>query len=166
MLLVVGRIGRAHGVRGEATVEVRTDSPEERFYIGAKLATEPKEKGPLVIRDLKLHNGVLLLAFQGFDDRTAVEKLRNVLLLAEVDPKDANVSEDDFHISQIVDCLVVDESGKEWGLVTDVLQLPAQDTLVVNHEGQEVLVPFVKAYVPTVDVENKRLVVVNFAGLL
>ncbi len=166
MLLVVGRIGRAHGVRGEATVEVRTDNPEERFYIGAELATDPKEKGPLVIRDVKVHNGVLLLAFQGYEDRTAVEKLRNVLLLAEVDPSEANVSEDDFHISQILDCQVVDETGKEWGVVTDVLQLPAQDTLVVNYGGKEVLVPFVKAYVPTVDIENKKLIVINFAGLL
>ncbi len=166
MLLVVGRIGRAHGVRGDATVEVRTDNPEARFFIGAKLQTDPIEKGPLTIRDAKVHSGTLLLAFEGVNDRTAVEKLRNVLLLAEVDPKESNISEDDFHISQIVDCKVVDETGKEWGAVVDVLQLPAQDTLVVGHDGREVLVPFVRAYVPEIDIENKRLVVVGFAGLL
>ncbi|MEN9292337.1 MAG: hypothetical protein RL288_133 [Actinomycetota bacterium] len=166
MLLVVGRIGRAHGVRGEATIEIRTDNPEARFFVGAKLQTDPKEKGPLIIRDLKVHSGTLLLAFEGVADRTAVEKLRNVLLMAEVDPKESNVSEDDFHISQIVDCTVIDESGKEWGKVVDVLQLPAQDTLVVLYDGKEVLVPFVRAYVPEVDIESKKLTIINFAGLL
>lgn len=166
MLLVVGRIGRAHGVRGDTSVEIRTDRPEDRFYIGAKLETDPKEKGPLVIRDAKVHSGTLLLSFEGVNDRTAVESLRNVLLLAEVDPADSNLVEDEFHISQIVDCHVFDEVGKEWGIVTDVLQLPGQDTLVVNYMDKEVLVPFVKAHVPDVDIKNKKLTVTNFAGLL
>ena len=166
MLLVVGRIGRAHGVRGDATIEIRTDNPEARFFIGAKLETDPKDKGPLIIRDIKVHSGTLLLAFEGVADRTAVEKLRNVLLLADVDPNESNISEDDFHYSQIVDCVVIDEAGKECGIVTDVLQLPGQDTLVVNVDGREVLVPFVKAYVPTVDIPSKKITVVNLAGLL
>lgn len=166
MLLVVGRIGRAHGVRGEATIEIRTDNPDARFFIGAKLETEPQDKGPLVIRDLKVHSGTLLLSFEGVNDRTEVEKLRNVLLLADVDPSESNVTEDDFHISQIIDCKVIDENGKAWGVVVDVLQLPAQDTLVVKTDGREVLVPFVRAYVPEVDIESKTLTVINFAGLL
>lgn len=166
MLLVVGRIGRAHGVRGEATIESRTDNPDARFFVGAKLQTDPANKGPLVIRDVKEHSGRILLSFEGIEDRTAVETLRNVLLLAEVDPNEANVDEDQFHISQILDCAVVDESGKNWGIVVDVLSLPSQDTLVVKHEGREVLVPFVKAYVPEIDIDAKEITVVNFAGLL
>ncbi|MGA0113033.1 MAG: ribosome maturation factor RimM [Candidatus Nanopelagicaceae bacterium] len=166
MLLVVGRIGRAHGVGGAATIEIRTDNPEARFFVGAKLQTDPKEKGPLIIREAKVHSGTLLLAFEGVADRTAVEKLRNVLLMSDVDPKESNISEDDFHISQILECIVIDESGREWGKVVDVLQLPAQDTLVVEHGGKEVLVPFVKAYVPEVDIDAKRLTIINFAGLL
>ncbi|MGA0850958.1 MAG: ribosome maturation factor RimM, partial [Candidatus Nanopelagicaceae bacterium] len=154
------------GVRGEATIEIRTDNPEARFFVGAKLQTDPKEKGPLIIREAKVHSGTLLLAFEGVADRTAVEKLRNVLLMSDVDPKESNISEDDFHISQILECIVIDESGREWGKVVDVLQLPAQDTLVVEHGGKEVLVPFVKAYVPEVDIDAKRLTIINFAGLL
>lgn len=153
-------------MRGEATIEIRTDNPEARFFVGAKLQTDPKEKGPLIIREAKVHSGTLLLAFEGVADRTAVEKLRNVLLMSDVDPKESNISEDDFHISQILECIVIDESGREWGKVVDVLQLPAQDTLVVEHGGKEVLVPFVKAYVPEVDIDAKRLTIINFAGLL
>jgi len=109
---------------------------------------------------------LLVLSFEGVEDRTAVEKLRNVLLLADVNPAESNISEDDFHISQIVDCSVVDEHGKEWGTVVDVLQLPAQDTLVVKSGNREILVPFVRAYVPEIDLAKKVMTIVNFESLL
>ncbi len=166
LLLVVGRIGRAHGVRGEATIEVRTDNPGERFEIGAVLHTDPADKGPLTIRDAKMHSGTLLLSFVGVDDRTAVEKLRNVLLLAEIDPTEANVTEDDFHLSQIVGCSVIDSSGRNWGNVVEVLQLPAQDTLVIKSSDREILIPFVRAFVPEVNVQERTITVKNIEGLL
>lgn len=166
MLLVVGRIGRAHGVRGEATIEVRTDDPDSRFVIGSTLQTDPSSKGPLTIRDARFHSGTLLLSFDGVDDRNAVEALRNVLLMADVNPEEANISDNDFHISQIIGCKVIDESARDWGVVTDVLHLPAQDTLVIDHGGKEILVPFVKAFVPTIDVKGKSIIVNAIEGLL
>ena len=166
MLLVVGRIGRAHGVRGEVTIEVRTDDPDSRFAIGSSLQTDPSNKGPLTIRDARFHSGTLLLSFKGIEDRNAVETLRNVLLLADVNPEESNISEDDFHISQIVGCEVFDSASRSWGIVTDVLHLPAQDTLVIDHDGKEILVPFVKAFVPTIDVKKKVILVNEIEGLL
>ena len=166
MLLVVGRIGRAHGVRGEVTVEIRTDDPDSRFAIGATLATDPENKGQLTIRDARIHSGTLLLSFNGFDDRTSVESLRNVLLLSDVNPKEANATEDDFHISQIVGSSVIDGEGIDWGLVVDVMHLPAQDTLVIDHNGREILVPFVKAFVPKVDIDKKIITVNSIESLL
>lgn len=165
MLLVVGRIGRAHGVRGEVTVEVRTDSPDERFKIGQILKTDPESNGPLIIESIRNNSGTLLLSFKNFNDRSAVEKLRNTLILAEVDPTQSNTSENDFHISQIVGAKVVDRNGKTLGLVKDVLSLPAQDTLVVDSDGAEVLVPFVKSYVPVVSIERAEITVENFEEL-
>lgn len=165
MLLVVGRIGRAHGVRGEVTVEVRTDSPDERFKIGQILKTDPESNGPLIIESIRNNSGTLLLSFKNFNDRNAVEKLRNTLILAEVDPSQSNTSENDFHISQIVGAKVVDRNGKTLGLVKDVLSLPAQDTLVVDSDGAEVLVPFVKSYVPVVSIERAEITVENFEEL-
>ena len=165
MLLVVGRIGRAHGVRGEVTVEVRTDSPDERFKIGQILKTDPESNGPLIIESIRNNSGTLLLSFKNFNDRSAVEKLRNTLILAEVDPSQSNTSENDFHISQIVGAKVVDRNGKTLGLVKDVLSLPAQDTLVVDSDGAEVLIPFVKSYVPVVSIERAEITVENFEEL-
>ncbi|MEJ6574753.1 MAG: ribosome maturation factor RimM [Actinomycetes bacterium] len=165
MQLVVARIGRAHGVLGEATIEVRTDQPEDRFYIGSVLATEPTTFGPLTITSVRDHNGTLLLGFQGVKDRNQVEELRNVLLLAEVDIE-AVSSEDDFHVQQLLQCQVSTQDGVELGPVTDVINLPGQDVLAVDYNGREVLIPFVKAIVPVVDVKNRKITIVPPAGLL
>jgi 16S rRNA processing protein RimM len=163
--LVVARIGRAHGVLGEATIEVRTDQPEDRFYIGSVLATEPTTFGPLTITSVRDHNGTLLLGFKGVSDRNQVEELRDVLLLAEVDIE-ADSTEDDFHVQQLLQCQVSTQDGLEIGLVTDVINLPGQDVLAVDYNGREVLIPFVKAIVPIVDVKNRKITVVPPAGLL
>ena len=77
-----------------------------------------------------------------------------------------STSADDFHISQIVGAKIIDENGKDRGVVVDVLSLPAQDTLVINYEDREVLVPFVKSYVPIIDIDKREIHVNNFEGLL
>ena len=166
MLLVVGRIGRAHGVRGEVTIEVRTDNPEARFDVGSRLATDPVGNGPLTIASARNHSGTLVLSFNEASDRNAVERLRNTLLLAEIDPADANISPDDFHISQIVGCTVIDENGSKVGEVLDVLSLPSQDTLVVKTDAREILIPFVTAYVPDIDISKREIRVLNIEGLI
>jgi 16S rRNA processing protein RimM len=163
--LVVARIGRAHGVLGEATVEVRTDQPEDRFFIGSVLATEPESFGPLTISSVRDHNGTLLLGFEGVSDRNEIEKLRNILLLADVDIE-ADSTEDDFHVQQLLQCEVSTEDGAVIGKVTDVINLPGQDVLAVSYNDREVLIPFVKAIVPTVDIKNRKIVIVPPLGLL
>ncbi|MEI8065986.1 MAG: ribosome maturation factor RimM [Actinomycetes bacterium] len=166
MLLVVGRIGRAHGVLGEATIEVRTDSPEERFALGSVLVTEPSIGGPLTITSARVHNGILLLGFQGVNDRNQVENLRDTILLAEVDVNAAGEDEDDFHVLQLIDCDVVTSAGVELGKVTDVIALPGQDLLSIAGNNGEILIPFVYELVPDVDIANKRITVVPPEGLI
>ena len=156
MKLNVGRIGRAHGILGEATIEVRTDEPQNRFAIGAQLITD---HGNLVVTSARVHNGILLLGFEGITDRNAVEKLRNTLLYAEVDIDQPSENEDDYHIQQLIGLTAVLEDGSNYGTVADVLNLPAQDCLVINTETGEVLIPFVRQLVPTVDLDRKLIVV-------
>ena len=83
MQLVVGRIGRAHGVLGEATIEVRTDDPDLRFAVGNKLTLDSGKQ--LSIKSSRWHNQVLLLTFEGINDRNQIEELRDQLVSAEVD---------------------------------------------------------------------------------
>jgi len=166
MLLTVARIGRVHGVLGEVTIEVRTDEPDERFFVGSVLATEPASFGPLTISSVRDHNGILLLGFNGIKDRNSAEKLRDVLLVADVDVDAQSEDEDDFHIQQLLGCRVVTEAGVEVGLVTDVVPLPGQDLLAIDRAGKELLIPFVRSIVPQVDVKNKVITVVEQEGLL
>jgi 16S rRNA processing protein RimM len=165
VLLVVARIGRAHGVLGEATIEVRTDQPEDRFYVGSVLQTEPANLGPLKINSVRDHNGTLLLGFDGISDRNQIEKLRNVLLLADIDIH-AGSTEDDFHVQELLGCLVTTNTGLELGPVVEIVNLPGQDLLAVEHNGKNVLIPFVKAIVPEVDVINKKIKINPPEGLL
>src|SRR5579884_2179947 len=123
MQLVVGRIGRAHGIKGEVTVEVRTDEPELRLAPGAVLATDPPSAGPLTVESGRVHSGRLLLRFAGVGDRTAAEALRGTLLIAEVDPDERPEDPDEYYDHQLVDLDVVTVSGEPVGRVTEVLHL-------------------------------------------
>lgn len=158
MRLNVGRIGRAHGILGEATIEVRTDLAEERFAIGAKLETD--SHGDLTVKSGRVHNGILLLGFEGIDDRNSVEKLRDVLLFSQVDIDEPGFEEDDYHVLQLVGCQAYLVDGDLFGEVTDVLNLPGQDVLSIKTESGEVLIPFVHQLVPIVDIKAKRMTVV------
>lgn len=165
MLLVVARIGRPHGVNGEATVEIRTDSPEERFFIGSVLHTDPEKFGPLTIESARDNNGILLLKFKEISDRNEIEKLKDVLLLADVDIN-IQESEDEFHFQQLINSTAFFEDGRKIGPIVDVVHIPGQDLLVVDFEGREVMIPFVKEIVPSVDVKNQKIVIVDKEGLL
>jgi 16S rRNA processing protein RimM len=100
--LVVGRIGRPHGVRGELTVEVRTDSPELRFAPGTTVSTDPEAAGPLEIEAARWHSGRLLLSFVGVRDRTAAEGLRNVRLVVDVPDDETPEDPEEFYDHQLV----------------------------------------------------------------
>ena len=158
MRLLVGRIGRAHGILGEAPIEVRTDDPDARFAIGQKLQTDGH--GDLTITSGRVHNGILLLGFAGFSDRNQIEKLRNTLLYAQVDINEVREDEDDYHVLQIIGCQAFLEDETLFGEVTDVINLPGQDLLAIKTTSGEALIPFVRQLVPVVDVKNRRLVIV------
>jgi 16S rRNA processing protein RimM len=166
MLLVVGRVGRAHGVLGEATIEIRTDMPDERFFVGHELLTDPPIHGPVTIESVRYNNGILLLKFKQFADRTEIEKIRDTLLLVDVDLQEELISEDNYHVQQLLNLKVMKSSGEEIGIVSDVLNLPGQDVLVILKENREVLVPFTREFVPHVDLKLGVIIVNPPEGLL
>ncbi|MCF3962485.1 ribosome maturation factor RimM [Streptomyces fuscigenes] len=167
MQLVVARVGRAHGVRGEVTVEVRTDEPELRLGPGAVLATDPAAAGPLTIATGRVHSGRLLLRFEGVGDRGGAEALRNVLLIAEVDPEELPEDPDEFYDHQLMDLDVVLADGTGIGRITEISHLPSQDLLIVERpDGSEVMIPFVEEIVTEIDLEEQRAVVAPPPGLI
>jgi 16S rRNA processing protein RimM len=165
--LVVGRIGRPHGIRGEVSVEVRTDSPDERFAAGSVLVTDPAERGPLTVTRLHWHSGRLLLTFDGVADREGAEALRGILLVVDSDDLPELADPDEFYDHQLVGLRAVLPDGAALGTVEDVLHAPAEDLLAITApDGAELLVPFVSAIVPTVDLRGGRVVVDPPEGLL
>jgi 16S rRNA processing protein RimM len=163
--VVVGVIGRPHGVRGEVTVEPRTDEPERRFAAGQELRAEGSSR-PLTVASMRHHDGRLLVRFVDMADRAAVEAVRGVRLVADVDPDERPVEPAEFYDRQLVGLRVQTPDGRAVGVVVSVLHPPAQDLLEIKTGDQIRLVPFVAALVPEVDVDGGVLTVANLAGLL
>jgi 16S rRNA processing protein RimM len=167
LLLVVGRIGRPQGIKGELTVEVRTDDPDTRFADGAVLLTDPPERGPLTVVSSRDHSGRLVVSFAGVPDRNAAELLRDTLLQVDAATLPDTGDPDVFHDWQLEGLAVRLEDGTALGVVGEVLHLPGGDVLaVLRPEGPEALVPFVKAMVPVVDVAGGFVVLTPPDGLL
>ncbi|MGZ4609652.1 MAG: ribosome maturation factor RimM [Actinomycetes bacterium] len=168
MEVVVGRIGRPQGIKGEVSVEVRTDDPDRRLAPGTVLRTEPAVVGPLTIVAGRVHSGRLMLIFDGVTDRSAAERLRNVLLVVDVDPDERPDDPEEFYDRQLVGLRVETVDGTPVGELREVLHLPGQDVLAVRRGegGPEVLVPFVHEFVPDVDLDGGRIVIDPPAGLL
>ncbi len=187
MLLVVGHIGKPHGIRGEVLVTVRTDEPEERFVAGTVFATEvPRDRrvsaGPapqsapgvpyrvpdkLVLESLRWHQGRIIAQFEGVHDRNVAEALRGVLL--QVDSADVAPPEDpeEFHDHQLVGLRVESVDGTGLGTVGRIEHAPASDLIVLHKTGGgTALIPFVSQIVPTVDLAGGRVVVDPPEGLL
>jgi 16S rRNA processing protein RimM len=224
MQLVVGRVTRPHGVRGEVSVEVRTDDPDLRFAVGRVMATDPAAAGPLTVESVRWHSGRLLIQFAGIADRNQAEELRGTWLTLDSAEVGSTGDPDEFHDHELIGLAVVTTLGEPVGRVTDVRHF-GQDLLVIeplparssaapeagpaeigaaetgpaetgpagtgpvptgpaqagrgpggparparaqpgNGLGSELLVPFVAAIVPEVDVAAGRLVIDPPPGLL
>ncbi len=171
--LVVGRIGRPHGLRGEVSVEPRTDEPDRRFAPGATLSVERDRPGraadgseTLTVRGTRWHSGRLLVTFDEIGDRDAAEQARGTVLVVPVDPSESPEDPEEFYDHQLVGLAVERPDGTRVGTVARVEHTGAQDLLLIDVDGRPVLFPFVGALVPTVDVAGGRIVVDDRPGLL
>ena len=174
--VVVGRIGKAHGLKGELSVEPRTDEPDRRFADGAALTTEAPNDGPphgpdrpatLTIKATRWHQSRLLVTFEEVADRNQADAVRGLVLLATIDEDETPEDPEEFYDHQLVGLDVVTSDGRTVGRLTEVIHGSAQDLLsITGEDGREVLVPFVKALVPAVDVPHRRIVVEDQPGLL
>jgi len=147
---VVGRIGRPHGLTGEVTVEVRTDEPDRRFASGTRLTAEGSGR-TLTVTGHRWHQGRLLVRFEELPDRTAAEEARDTVLAVRVDGSDRPTGPEEYWDRDLVGLEARAADGTRVGTVTGVMHLPAQDVLEIDAPTGEILVPFVSALVPAVD---------------
>jgi 16S rRNA processing protein RimM len=177
VLVGVGRIGRAHGLRGEVSVIPWTDTPAERFVVGVELTVGSGQgvvlpgAAPLTIETARVHSGRWLLSFVGVADRNGAEALKGRTLLLPAIARPAITDPDEFYDSDLTGLLARTSAGLELGPITDVVHGPAGDYLVVAvpspGEGppREQLVPFVSEIVPIVDVPGGTITVNPPEGL-
>ena len=178
MRVVVGRIGRPHGIRGEVVIGVRTDEPDLRFAVGATLdaRSTSDDAGPengaggerLTVASVRWHSGQLLVAFAGITDRTAAAELTGSWLSLDSSQLPDTGDPEEFRDYELIGLSVRTCAGDPVGVVTDVLHY-GQDLLVVRRQdepGGEALVPFVRAIVPEVDLGAGVVVIDPPPGLL
>jgi 16S rRNA processing protein RimM len=166
MQLVVGRVIRPHGVRGEVVVDVRTDSPAQRYAVGAVYQTDPAAAGPLTVAELRPHQGRFLITFEGYVDRDQADVLRGVLLCVDSETVPDPEDPDEFHDHQLVGLRAETPDGEHLGDVVRIEHAPASDLLIVRlTDGRNGLVPFVREIVPEVDVKGGRVVLTPPEGL-
>lgn len=179
--VLVGRIGRPHGIKGYVTIDVRSDEPERRFAAGQSLMTAPPSgvsrapegapawKAPkhLTVLESRWHHGVLHVLFEGCTDRNQAEQLRGTLLRVALDESDVPEDPDEFYDHQLIGLGAYDLDGTHLGEVVNVAHGAAQDLLVIKTPDlREALVPFVAALVPTVDLAQNRVVIADRPGLV
>ncbi|NMD56284.1 MULTISPECIES: ribosome maturation factor RimM [Tsukamurella] len=170
MELVIGRVAKSHGIRGEIVVEVRTDSPELRFADGAVLTgRRPRETRTqnYTVAASRNHSGRLLVRLEGVNDRTAADDLRGTLFL--IDSADVAPSEDpdEFYDHELEGLAVRTIAGEDVGTIAEVLHAPGGELLSVKApDGREILIPFVTAIVPEIDIAGGFVLVDAPEGLL
>ena len=170
--VVVGRIGKPHGVRGEVTVDVRTDEPDRRFAPGTRLrAVAPAGSSirvpTMTVTASRWHQTTLLVSFEELQDRTGAEAARGVVLHASLRADETPEDPDEFYDHQLIGLAAYDLDGRHLGEVTALVHGGAQDLLTVRTpDGRDGLVPFVKALVPEVDLVARRVVIADRPGLV
>ena len=173
--LRVGRLVKAHGLKGAIKLELYTDDPDGRFIPGASFTLQVPESSPwhgkkLTVREFKWMNSHPVAFFEGVEDRSAAEDLIRAILWVDEDAESVPAEDDAWFDHQLVGLDVV-RDGVSIGRVVRVDHFPAQDLLIVRRSGgsaasdDEVLVPFVKAIVPEVDVAGGRVVITPPPGL-
>jgi 16S rRNA processing protein RimM len=166
----VGRLSKAHGLKGGLKLELYTDDPDRRFPHGAVFTLQVPDSSPwadrsITLDELRWYNGHPVAFFEGVADRSAAESLVKAILWIDADLDETTGEDDAWYDHQLVGLTVL-RDGVSVGTVARVDHLPAQDLLAVETpERGEVLVPFVGAIVPAVDIEAGTLTVTPPTGL-
>ncbi|WP_433630841.1 ribosome maturation factor RimM [Nocardia sp. CA-120079] len=171
MELVVGRVAKSHGVRGELVVEVRTDDPDARFAPGVRLrgrAARSEDVREFTVESAREHSGRLLVQLVGISDRTAADALRGTLFIVDSAELPPSEDPDEFYDHELEGLTVQLTDGTVVGKVAEVLHSAAGELLSVRaaDDGRQILIPFVTAIVPTVSLADQLVVIDPPEGLL
>lgn len=161
--LLIGRVTKPHGVRGEMRVMPLTDRPErfswlEEIYLG--------EEGTrsAAVTAARVHQGFVLLKLAGYDTREAAEALRGVALTIPAEQA-IPLEEGEYYLRDLLGLRVVTEDGQPLGAITDVIETGANNVFVVRDEKRELLVPDIPDVIINLDFANGLVTVRPLPGL-
>lgn len=152
--VVIATIGKAHGLRGEVALNLRTDQPVERLAPGTEFRAGVRT---LTVAGTRDQQDRWYVRFAEVGDRTGAEELRGIELHLEIDTEDeAREDPEGWYPEDLVGLAVRNVDGTELGTVADLEVRPAQDLLIVRTaDGRRVMLPFVEQLVPEIDLEQK-----------
>ena len=162
--LVVGKLGKPHGVRGEIVMDIFTDFPERlkqgvTVYVGEQYL-------PLQITNVRSHSRGILLSFEGYQSRVEAAELRNLLIQVPTADR-PELPNGEYYHHQLLGLHVIDENGTRLGHITAILETGANDVYVIQSEsGAEMLIPAIESVVEDIDLEEKQVKVHLLPGLL
>lgn len=162
--LIVGRIIKPHGVRGDLAMKVITDYPErlpelKTLYVGPAFE-------PYTVKRVRFHAGGTLMLFKEVQDRNAAEALRGMMVYVHIDDA-VPLEEGEYYLFQIAGARVITEAGDEIGILTDVLETGANDVyVIIAPDGQEILIPAIPEVIKQVDTEKHVVTINPLDGLL
>jgi 16S rRNA processing protein RimM len=162
--VAIGRVGRAHGLRGDVFVDLVTDEPQTRFAPGVTVLGE--HEGSWVVEQARWQSGRFVVHLAGVGDRLAAEALRGTVLIARLSTSATPDDPEEFYDHQLIGLEVRLSDGSRAGFLRDVQHGAAQDLLVIDVDGQERLVPFVTALVPLVRAREGFIQLAEIPGLL
>lgn len=161
----VGVIANTHGIRGEVKVFPTTEDPQRFKGMKEIILDTGSEKKVLEIASVRFFKNLVILKFKGIDSINDIERYKGRDLLVSRENA-IPLNEGEYYIADIIGATVVTEDGAQFGILKDVLTTGANDVYVVEHEGQEVLLPVIPDCVLARDMEQKIVTVHIMKGLM
>lgn len=163
--LAIGRVTRAHGLRGELSVVVLTEFPErfettEWVYVGNEYEADAYQ-----LESYRWHKDNILIKLAGISNRTAAEQFRGQLVqvpLSEAVP----LPEGTYYLYQMMGLQVITTTGDVLGRLIDVIETGANDVYVVDRNGTELLLPAIPDVIKSIDIDAGHMVIDPIDGLL
>lgn len=164
VFLVVGKLRRPHGIRGEIIMDVWTDFPERLEKGGVVFVGQ--DYRPETIRSLRWHGRSMLMAFDAYQTPESAGDLRNLLVYVRADDRPP-LPEGEYYHHQLMGMRVVDESGELLGHLTQIMDTGANDVFVVRPQtGPEILLPAIESVILDIDLEKGEMRVHLLPGLI
>ncbi|HHZ11939.1 MAG TPA: ribosome maturation factor RimM [Acholeplasmataceae bacterium] len=166
--VMVGKIIGTHGIRGEVKVLSDSDFKAERFKVGSTCYLKTQEGMlPIKIDSYRRHKGLELISFNGINNINDVLKYLETEVYADMEENPGTLNPDEFHYQDLIGLEAFLESDEKIGEITDIIEVPQGSLLVLEKaDGTEALVPFVREFIKTVDLENRKLIITPIEGLL